>query len=156
MVFGTAYSQENKSSDCNLQTENKVWKFDFSKADSKSERIELIRQKLIADSIYQETKPIINTAHGRINSHEDKLGNYCGCKISFLLVPKRKGGYYDLNLNTRPNLIKVINSLNVENIEQIFYMLENNNNALGPSGKCGVIKLTTKDKELIGLIKNVW
>ncbi len=156
MVLGITHSQDYKDSVCSLQAENAEWKLKFSKSASKSEQIEFIRQKLIADSIYVETKPVINTVHGRINSHEDRNGNYCGCKISFILVPKGKGVRYNLNLNSRPNLIEVINSFNEMSVENIFYMLENNNSALGPSGKCGVVKLTTKDKDLINLIKNVW
>ena len=156
MVFGIIHSQENTDSDCTLQVENENWKLEFSKTDSKTERIELIKQKLVADSIYRETKPIINTAHGRINGHEDVDGNYCGCKILFLLVPKGKGEFYELNLNSRPNLLEVIKSLNKDNIKQIFYMLENDNNTLGPTGRCGIIKLTTTDEKLIKRIKNVW
>tara|TARA_R110002033_G_scaffold148851_2_gene185964 strand:- start:1928 stop:2404 length:477 start_codon:yes stop_codon:yes gene_type:complete len=155
MVFGMVHSQENKVSDCALQTENEKWKLEFSKTDSKSEQIELIKRKLVWDSIYKETKPVINTAHGRINGHEDENGNYCGCKILFLLVPQGKGEFYELNLNSRPHLLEVIKSLNKENIKRIFYMLENDNNALGPTGRCGIIKLTTTDEELIKRIKNV-
>ncbi len=155
MVFGMVHSQENKDSDCALQTENEKWKLEFSKTVSKSEQIELIKQKLVADSIYRATKPVINTAHGRINGHEDEDGNYCGCKILFLLVPKGKSGFYELNLNSRPHLLEVIKSLNKENIGRIFYMLENDNNTLGPTGRCGIIKLTTTDEELIKRIKNV-
>ena len=156
MFLGVLYSQEGKDSNCNLRTENENWKLEFKKVDSKSERIELIQQKLIADSIYVETKPVINTSHGRINSHEDKNGNYCGCKISFILVPKRKRVQYSLNLNSHPNLIKVVSSFNESNVEDIFHILDNNNKALGPNGKCGVVKITTRDKKLIKLIKNVW
>ena len=49
LVFGTTYSQENKTSDCNLQKENKVWKVKFEKAESKTERIELIKAKIKAE-----------------------------------------------------------------------------------------------------------
>ena len=153
---GILHSQEKKDTICGLRTANEKWKLEFKKAESKSERIDLIKQKLISDSIYVETKPIINTVHGRINSHEDKDGNYCGCKISFILAPKRKGGFYNLNLNSRPNLIDVVNSLDETNVENIFYILENDNPALRPSGICGVVKMTTKDDELIKSIKNVW
>jgi hypothetical protein len=156
LVFGIVHSQENKESDCTLQTENEKWKLEFLKTDSKSEQIELIKQKLVADSVYRDTKPVINTAHGRINGHEDANGNYCGCKILFLLIPKGIGGFYELNLNSRPNLLEVIKSFDKENIKRIFYLLENDNNALGPTGRCGIIKLTTTDKELIKQIKNVW
>ncbi|MBT7849974.1 MAG: DUF2851 family protein, partial [Formosa sp.] len=43
LVFGATYAQEYKTSDCNLQTENQLWKTEFEKAEFKSERIELIK-----------------------------------------------------------------------------------------------------------------
>ena len=56
LVFGITYAQENKTSDCNLQLENKLWKTEFEKAKSKSERIELIKRKVKSDSIYEQSE----------------------------------------------------------------------------------------------------
>jgi hypothetical protein len=83
LVLGAVYSQENSNSECGLFGENERWKPELSKVISKTGRIELIKQKILADPIYTETKPVINSSHGRINGHEDKYGNYCGCKILF-------------------------------------------------------------------------
>ena len=67
LVFGMTYSQENENSDCNLQSENQLWKAEYEKAESKAERIELIKFKIKSDSIYEQSEPKIKTAHSPTN-----------------------------------------------------------------------------------------
>jgi hypothetical protein len=55
LVFGMTYAQENETSDCNLQSENQLWKSEYEKAESKAERIELIKSKIKSDSIYEQS-----------------------------------------------------------------------------------------------------
>jgi hypothetical protein len=52
LVFGATFVQENKTSGCNLQSENELWKTEYENLESNIERIELIKEKIIADSIY--------------------------------------------------------------------------------------------------------
>ena len=91
LVFGATYAQENNTSDCNLQTENQLWKTEYEKAESKAERIELIKSKIKADSIYTQSEPKIKTAHSTtiFNEHADKNGTECGCKILFIFHYKK-------------------------------------------------------------------
>ena len=159
LVFGTTYAQENETSDCNLQSENRLWKAEYKKAESKAERIELIKTKIKADSIYTQSEPRIKTAHSAtiFNEHEDKNGTECGCKILFVLHYKKRKSII-VNLNERPELTVVVEKLNSENIERVWYEFkkENAQAIYGVSGKCGFIQLKITDRKLKRLIKNVW
>ena len=159
LVFGTTYAQENKTSDCDLQTENQLWKAEYEKAESKAERIELIKVKIKADSIYTQSEPKIKTAHSPtiFNEHQDKNGTECGCKILFILHYKKRKSIL-VNLNEHPELIQVINELNSENVEQIWseFKKETAQAVYGLSGKCGFVQLKITDRKLKRLIKNVW
>lgn len=159
IFFGITYSQENKTFDCNLQLENKLWKTEFEKAKSKSERIELIKRKIKSDSIYKQSEPKIITVHSATyyNNHKDKNGNECGCKILFILHYKKRKAII-LNLNERPELKIVVEKLNSDNVEQIWYVFkkETAQAVYGMSGKCGFVQLKITDRKLKRLIKNVW
>jgi hypothetical protein len=159
LVFGTTYAQEEKTSDCNLQLENKLWKAKYEKAESKTERIELIKRKIKVDSIYEQSEPKIKTVHSAtiFNEHADKNGTECGCKILFILHYKKRKSII-VNLNERPELSKVVNELNSENVEQIWseFKKEIAQAVYGVSGKCGFVQLKITDRKLKRLIKNVW
>ncbi len=159
LVFGITYAQENKTSDCNLQLENKLWKMEFEKAKSKSERIELIKRKVKSDSIYEQSEPKIITVHSAtiFNEHKDKNGTECGCKILFILHYKKRKSII-VNLNERPELNIIVEKLNSDNVEQIWYEFkkETAQAVYGVSGKCGFVQLKITDRKLKRLIKNVW
>jgi len=159
LVFGTTYAQENKTSDCNLQTENKLWKVEYEKAESKTERSELIKTKIKADSIYEQSEPKIKTVHSAtiFNEHKDRNGTECGCKILFILHYKKQKSII-INLNETPKLSIIVEKLNSDNIEQIWYEFkkETAQAVYGISGKCGFVQLKITDRKLKRLIKNVW
>jgi hypothetical protein len=153
------YAQENNNSDCNLQSENELWKAEYEKTESKAERIELIKTKIKADSIYAQSEPRIKTAHSAtiFNEHIAVNGAECGCKILFVLWYKKRKSII-INLNERPELSVVVDKLNSENIEQIWseFKKETAQAVYGVSGKCGFVQLKTTDRKLKRLIKNVW
>ncbi|WP_405211919.1 hypothetical protein [Dokdonia sp. Asnod2-E02] len=159
LVFGVTYAQETKTSDCSLQVENKVWKREFEKAESKSERIELIKAKIKADSIYKQSDIKIKTAHSPtiINEHENQYGTECGCKILFVLHYKNRRAII-VNLNEKPELSVVIDKLNSENVAQIWseFKEEIAGTVYGVAGKCGFVQMKITDRKLKRLIKNVW
>ena len=136
-------------SNCNLQNDNKIWIAKFEKAKSNIEKIKLIKDKIKADSIYLETKPKI-AEHDQPNAKSDNKnskGEYCGCRIRFMLTQKEKS--IEANLNAKPKLSNVIKSLSAEKIEKLEYV--NSKDALslfGPKCKCGVIYIHVKDKKL--------
>jgi len=159
LVFGMTYGQENKTSDCDLQSENQLWKAEYEKAESKAERIELIKSKIKSDSIYEQSEPKIKTAHSPtiFNEHKNKNGIECGCKILFILHYKKRRSII-VNLNDRPELNIVVDKLNSENVERIWteFKKETAQAVYGVAGKCGFVQLRITDRKLKRLIKNVW
>jgi len=153
------FAQEDNTSDCNLQSENKLWKAEYEKAENKSERIKLIKSKIKSDSIYEQSEFKIKTAHSPtiFNEHKNKNGIECGCKILFILHYKKRRSII-VNLNDRPELSIVVDELNSENVERIWseFKKETAQAVYGVAGKCGFIQLRIKDRKLKRLIKNVW
>ena len=159
LVFGATYAQENKSSDCNLHSKNQLWKAEYEKAETKTERIELIKAKIKSDSIYEQSEPKIITVHSPtiINEHKNQDGIECGCKILFIFHYKKRRSII-VNLNDRPELSIVVDKLNSENVERIWSEFKNETAqaVYGVAGKCGFIQLRITDRKLKRLIKNVW
>ena len=159
LVFGATFAQENKTSDCNLQSENDLWKTEYENSESNKERIELIKEKIKSDSIYSYREPKIKINHNItfINQHVDKKGTECGCKILFILNYQKQKTII-VNLNERPELNIVVNSLNTENVEQVMFSFDQKTaqDIYGTSSKCGFVQLKVTDRKLKRLIKNVW
>ena len=149
------YSQNSEYITCKLEKDNKLWKIQFANASTKAQRIILIKDKIISDSIYREIQPVIKTAHGPILNYEDPNGNDCGCKIQFILKVI-DGTWYELNLNKKPELINLLADLDSNNLENIYYDLSENKQTLNTGSRCGLVKLTTRDSLLKRMIKNVW
>jgi hypothetical protein len=141
LIFGICNSQENSSSDCQLQEENKLWIAKFSNTDSKEKRIELIKNKIISDSVYSYKQPTLVSSHGRFNSHEDNNGKDCGCKITFFLTYSSTRKTIELNLNLYPEQTVIVDSLNPNNIRRIFYEFDNKKRKGKRKENCGVVKL---------------
>ena len=126
-----------------------------TKLQEKSEIIELIKEKIKSDSIYFKYDSETQTAHSSSipNQNIDENGNKCGCKIVFTLN-YAKGKNILINLNSNPGLSKIVERMNVENIIHISDVFdENTAQALyGTIGRCGVIQMTTHDKEMERII----
>ena len=145
-------AQNSEAMECNLEKDNKLWKIQFANAKTKAQRIVLIREKIISDSIYHEIQPVVKTVHGPILEYADQNGNYCGWKIQFILQ-FTGGNWYELNLNKKPQLLSLLMTLDSINLDHIYYDLRNNNR---PSSRVGMVKLTTRDSSLKRMVKNVW
>ena len=148
----SAAGQDSNKGDCSLQKENEIWKSKYLATELKSDRIKLLKEKILADSIYRLRQPELITVHGPINNYEDQDGINCGCKIYIILVP-RKTKFLPLDLGNNHDLMPVLHAINTENIDTIYHNLDQKKYR---GTNCGVIKLTTKDKELTSLVKNVW
>lgn len=158
LFISAIYSQNDNSSNCNLQSENKLWKSQFKNSKSKSEKIELIKAKIISDSIYRKFKPRVVTSHSKtvFNKYVDVNDNDCGCKILFVLIYK-KNNFLILDLNNKPELSKIIRELNASNITEIEFSfdIEISQSLYGENGKCGFIHLTTKNRKIKKTIKKL-
>ena len=69
LVFGATYAQEYKTSDCNLQTENQLWKTEFEKA-TKSTPKKLT--KAFMNLLIINTIVPIKFAFNKFNCHSKK------------------------------------------------------------------------------------
>lgn len=158
LFFSVIHSQNENESYCNLQNENELWKTQFEKAYSKSEKIELIKAKIISDSIYKKYNPKVVTSHSKnvFNKYVDENDNDCGCKILFVLIYK-KNKFLVLDLNNTPKFSKMIRELNNNNINEIEFSFDigTSQSLYGDNGKCGFIHLTTKNKEIRKAIKKL-
>lgn len=156
LVFGTNFAQENKQSDCKLELENELWIKEFIKAESKSKKIELIKNKIKADSVYAKYEPKIRTKHSATITNEqvNENGTKCGCKIYFALQYKNRDAI-ELNLNSKPELSNLIKILNSENIEEIINVFDKTALMIyGSYGECGYVKLKTRNRKLKRKIKS--
>ena len=158
LFISVIYSQDDNLSSCNLQTENKLWKSQFENANSKNNKIELIKTKIISDSIYKRYKPKVVTNHSKtvFNKYVDDNNNDCGCKILFVLIYK-KSRFLVLDLNNNPELSKIIRGLNNNNINEIVFSfdIEMCQSLYGENGKCGFVQIVTKNKEIKKAIKKL-
>lgn len=158
LFISVIYSQNDNLSNCNLQSENELWKVKFENTESKNEKIELIKTKIISDSIYRRFKPRVVTSHSKsvFNKYVDVNDNDCGCKILFVLIYK-KNKFLTLDLNNNPELSKIIRGLNIDNINEIhfFFDIEISKSLYGETGKCGFIQITTKSREIRKAIKKL-
>ena len=139
-----------QTSNCDLQSENEKWILRFEDAKSNNDKINLIKEKIKADSIYIETMPKIPEQDQPSAKSENRNvnGEFCGCRIRFYFnVGKDK--YVEANLNAKPKLSSAVNKLNIQHIKKIEYI--NKKVALhvfGPWAKAGIIYIYLKSKTL--------
>jgi len=148
--------------------ENKDWIDKLEVIESHSEKILLIKSKIISDSIYsmysKDTISIEYVENDSIiiyscdtfkikdnwNRHFPPLNVFndsCGCKLLFLLELRNKGYLFDKALN--PKFYSFIELLNEDNISKIEVLTGNEAlEYLGIRAKCGVIILESANKKL--------
>ena len=150
MFFGKIHGQNP----CALPEENIFWKRQFEKAQSKVEKIKLIKEKIKSDSIYSVANQNIVIRDGNNNQHYNKNGDECGCKILFLLEYSKKKSV-SLNLNLKQKFSKVVEKINVENTDVNFHSFDSKiaTSMFGKNGECGFVIITTKNRELKKLLQ---
>ena len=158
LFVNQSYFGQNKVLDsCNLKYKNIDWKASFNNAITKEEKLILIREKIISDTIYKEYKPKIITRCSPSLYAEvvDKNENNCGVKILFALnYTKKKSVILDLNKN--PEYLIIIEKLNDLNIQKIYPIFDESAQALyGIYGKSGVIILISENRKFAKEIKNL-
>lgn len=140
-------AQASKDSLCNLQKVNAEWKIIFQKAQSKSEQLELIKKKVLADSVYFDYNAEFITNEVKYSA-VDKNGNDCGCRIFFHLYSH--GPSVVLNAAENPRVKLLLKEISEFNIDRIVPMFDEKAEKLYRTfGKCGAVLLMTNDKKLI-------
>jgi hypothetical protein len=127
MVNQITFGQDKVADSCSLKNNNIVWKNSFENEEKIELKMRMIREKIISDSIYTESKPKIITSHSRSLYSEtvDKNGNNCGVKILFILNYTKKK-FIILDLNKNPEYIIIVEKLNDININKIYPIFDNN------------------------------
>jgi len=144
--FGIGFSQHPGGGYCELQSENKAWAYKFSKTEDMAEKIELIQNKILADTEYfQENPEIANLDDRRVFG---KIPCVTDCSIRFGIVyAKSKGLKLDLQKN--PELEDLVYELNADNVSKFDVNMHHPNDRYSHKAvkRSGVL-IYTEDKAL--------
>ena len=136
--------------DCDLQEKNENWWREINSEINSTKRIELVKEKILNDTIYKKYNPeIITHSSPSINIYNtDKNGNLCDVKILFVLKYHKKKNLI-LDLSEHPIYINLINEINSENTKlDLIYATKGGTALYGQRGSSGVVYMTIKDKIL--------
>lgn len=136
---------------------NEIWWKEINSETDTTKYFELIRRKIIIDTIYKKYNPEIKTVSSpSINYNNiDNKGNLCGVKILFVIKYHKKK-YLILDLLEQPKQIDLPNEFNSESTEILLIpTTEGGMSIYGQRGSSGVVLMTVTDKILKRKIKNV-
>lgn len=149
--------QNNKYVNCDLFEKNEIWWKEINSEIDATKKFELIRRKIINDTIYKKYNPEIKTVSSPSINHNntDDKGNLCGVKILFIVKYQKKKNLI-LDLLEQPKQIDLLNEFNSENTEILLIPATEGGMAIyGQRGSSGVVLMTITDKILKRKIKNV-
>ena len=149
--------QNNKYVNCDLFEKNEIWWKEINSEIDATKKFELIRRKIINDTIYKKYNPEIKTVSSPSINHNntDDKGNLCGVKILFIVKYQKKKNLI-LDLLEQPKQIDLLNEFNSENTEILLIPATEGGMAIyGQKGSSGVVLMTVTDKILKRKIKNV-
>ena len=149
------FGQNKVGEICDLENKNTEWKTTFEKTENNELKLKLIREKIIFDTIYTESKSklIYRCGPTIFNETVDRNGNNCGIKILFALNYTKKK-FMILDLNKNPEYIFIVEKLNELNVQKIYTILDRSAQAIyGIRGESGAVILTTLKKEFTNEIK---
>ncbi|MBD3891730.1 hypothetical protein [Olleya marilimosa] len=157
IIIGQTISAQNTIKDSTLTLyDNIEWLNNFESQILKSNKIELIKHKINADTLFTA-----KTANSRIqfknksNPILPKEKIECDCKIQFL-INLNEPNYYLLDPIAYPKTTMVLKLINLYNIEDFYIIKQAEAAALfGEQAKCGVLILKTKNKQLIKKVKQI-
>jgi hypothetical protein len=157
IITQTFFGQDKNAENCDLENKNVEWKNSFINSTTKENKLILIREKIISDTIYREYKPKLTVQCGSSLSAEviNKNGINCGVKILFALnyTPKNS---LTLDLNKNPEYLLILEKLNELNIEKIIPVFDKSAQSIyGIYAKSGVVILITKNNKLRKEIKSL-
>jgi len=149
--------QNNKYVNCDLFEKNEIWWKEINSETDTTKKFELIRKKIINDTIYKKYNPEIKTVSSpsiNYNNIDDK-GNLCGVKILFVVKYHKKKNLI-LDLLEQPKYIDLLNKINSENTEILLIPATEGGMAIyGQRGSSGVVFITVTDKILKRKIKKL-
>lgn len=149
--------QNDKYVNCDLFEKNEIWWKELNSEIDTTKKFELIRTKIINDTIYKKYNPEIKTVSSpsiNYNNIDDK-GNLCGVKILFVVKYHKKKNLI-LDLIEQPIYIDLLNEFNSENTEILLIPATEGGMAIyGQRGSSGVVLITVTDKILKRKIKNI-
>lgn len=149
--------QNNKYINCDLFEKNEIWWKLINLETDTTKKFELIRKKIINDTIYKKYNPEIKTVSSPSINHNniDEKGNLCGVKILFVLKYYKKKNLI-LDLLEQPKYIGLLNEINSSNTEILLIPATEGGMAIyGQRGSSGVVFMTVTDKILKRKIKNL-
>src|SRR5690625_555139 len=149
--------QNNKYVNCDLFEKNEIWWKEINSEIDATKKFELIRRKIINDTIYKKYNPEIKTVSSPSINHNntDDKGNLCSVKILFIVKYQKKKNLI-LDLLEQPKQIDLLNEFNSENTEILLIPATEGGMAIyGQRGSSGVVLMTVTDKILKRKIKNV-
>lgn len=160
LITINCYSQE-----CELQNNNVAYLLKFETMTNSSEKIQMIKEKLIYDKIFI---PDLTTTKCNIEGHtfmyknfhnkwKNENGENCGKKILHYVFYKKGKEMAKLDELLEPENSEILNYLNQKNIEKILVFDTNYSKTL--FGENGVdtksIVIYTNDKNIKKLITNI-
>lgn len=149
--FGIGFSQHPGGGYCELQSQNKAWFYKFHKTDDHEKKVEMVKDKILADVLYFEENPeVANLDDSRVMGPIPCVKE---CSIRFGVVyAKSKGLKLDLQKN--PELEDLVFELSSENVERIELKAHHpaDRYSLKSTKRSGVL-IYTEDKELKKIIR---
>ncbi len=149
--------QNDKYVNCDLFEKNEIWWNEINSETDTTKKFELIRKKIINDTIYRKYNPEIRTVSSpSINYNNiDNQGNLCGAKILFVVKYHKKKNLI-LDLVEHPKYVDLLNNLNSENTEILLIPATEGGMAIyGQRGSSGVVFMTVTDKILKRKIEKI-
>ncbi|PKA83746.1 hypothetical protein ATE92_1912 [Ulvibacter sp. MAR_2010_11] len=146
LAMGVCLGQHPGNGECALHPENKAWILQYKKAESQENQIDMVVQKIIADTDYFVEHPeMANLDDRRVFG---KMACTTDCSIRFALVYEKKKGLV-IDLKKNPELAELILEFNSENIESIHLNEYNDKDIYSPAAlkRSGII-LYTSDRDL--------
>lgn len=151
LCFGMGFAQHPGGGYCTLLSENKAWFYEFGKTELLDDQIELIVNKITADTDYFVENPeIANLDDRRVMGTVPCVTN---CSVRFVLVyGKGKGIVLDVKKN--PEFEDLLYELSADNIKKIDLNVRHASDRYNhKSPKRSGVVLYTEDKALKKMIR---
>ena len=133
---------------CDLDSVNNIWRAKFNSELDVAKRFELVKMKLVSDTLYKNlpSKPYTIRKRDVVEQHLDAKGNLCGLKILFVLGYQKKKTVY-LDLLDHPNYSKIFDLIDYKNATITSIVPAAGVALYGYRGSSGVVYIKINDKD---------
>ncbi len=134
---------------CSFQKSNDSWIKKYKAAETKGERIDLVRDKIMNDAVYLAIQQEEATAKGMAQP------DLCCCPIRFGMIYGNRRGF-TIDLSKQPELEALIEALDANNIDdiQLNEFERNKINRYAPDA-CSGVTLFSSSRDLRRIIRDV-